>query len=53
MTASVGKCRYCGGYYRKYTTQRTSCLTHDANNYVLKAEYDAQHQANKEKYGKM
>jgi len=51
---AVAKCRKCGGYYRGYTfIDSKDCTKHDAGNYVLKGEYDAQSLHNKEKYGKM
>lgn len=51
----VHKCRKCHGYYRIYsfTPQvATDCTKHDANNYVLKGEYDAQELHKKLTYGK-
>ena len=51
----VHKCRKCGGYYRLFTFTpevAKDCTKHDANNYVLKGEYDTQILHNKEQYGK-
>ena len=52
----VHRCRKCSGYYRAYSFSpevAKDCSKHDANNYVLKGEYELHETHNKEKYGKM